>query len=60
MPPTRLALFSEDVTCPIGHGLLLTGEDRVPLRVVASPEEDALVTTDPAELAARQQQERAA
>jgi type IV secretory pathway VirB4 component len=44
------------LSCPIGHGLLLTGEDRVPLRVVASPEEDALVTTDPAELAARQQQ----
>jgi hypothetical protein len=48
------------VTCPTGHGLLLTGEDRVPLRVVASPQEDALVTTNPAELAERQEQERAA
>lgn len=47
------------ISCPVGHGLLITGEDRVPLRVVASPEEDALVTTDPAELATRQQ-ERAA
>jgi type IV secretory pathway VirB4 component len=47
------------VSCPIGHGLLLTGEDRVPLRVVASPEEDALVTTDPAELAARQPKDAA-
>jgi type IV secretory pathway VirB4 component len=47
------------VSCPVGHGLLLTGEDRVPLRVVASPEEDALVTTDPAELAARQQEQAA-
>lgn len=36
---------------PTGHGLLLTGEQRVPLRVVASPEEHALVTSDPAELA---------
>lgn len=36
---------------PTGHGLLLTGEQRVPLRVVASPEEHSLVTSDPAELA---------
>jgi type IV secretory pathway VirB4 component len=37
--------------CPTGHGLVLTGEQRIPLRVVASPEEHALVTSDPAELA---------
>jgi type IV secretory pathway VirB4 component len=39
------------LTCPTGHGLLLSGEDRVPLRVIASAEEHLLVTTDPAELA---------
>jgi type IV secretory pathway VirB4 component len=44
------------VTCPVGSGLLLSGEDRVPFHGVASAEEDALVTTDPAELAERQQQ----
>jgi hypothetical protein len=38
--------------CPTGHGLVLTGEQRIPLRVLASPEEHALVTSDPAELAA--------
>jgi type IV secretory pathway VirB4 component len=37
--------------CPAGHGLALTGEQRIPLRVVASPEEHELVTSDPAELA---------
>ena len=39
------------LSAPTGHGLLLSGEDRVPLRVIASPEEHRLVTTDPAELA---------
>ena len=38
-------------TCPAGHGLLLTGEQRIPLRVKASPAEHELVTSDPAELA---------
>lgn len=39
------------LTCPTGHGLLLTGEDRIPLQVKASPAEHELITTDPAELA---------
>jgi type IV secretory pathway VirB4 component len=43
------------LSCPIGEGLLLTGEERVPLRVVASSEEHALVTSNPAELAAEQE-----
>ena len=43
------------LSCPTGQGLLLTGEERVPLRVVASSEEHALVTSNPAELAAEQE-----
>jgi type IV secretory pathway VirB4 component len=39
------------LTCPTGHGLLLTGEQRIPLAVKASPAEHDLVTSDPAELA---------
>jgi type IV secretory pathway VirB4 component len=38
--------------CPIGHGLLLTGEQRIPIGVKASAAEHELVTSDPAELAA--------
>ncbi len=39
------------LTCPAGHGLLLTGEQRIPLAVKASPAEHELITSDPAELA---------
>ena len=39
------------LACPTGEGLLVTGDERVPLKVVASPEEHALVTSNPAELA---------
>ena len=43
------------LSCPTGSGLLLLanerGEERVPLKVVASQEEHRLVTSDPAELA---------
>lgn len=39
------------LTCPTGHGMLVSGDQRIPLRVVASPAEQALVTSDPAELA---------
>lgn len=39
------------LACPTGEGLLVSGDERVPLRVVASPEEHALVTSNPAELA---------
>ncbi|MHB8242792.1 MAG: VirB4 family type IV secretion system protein [Solirubrobacteraceae bacterium] len=39
------------LSCPTGHGLLLTGEQRIPLAVKASPAEHELVTSDPAELA---------
>ena len=44
------------LSCPTGQGLLLTGEERVPLRVVASSEEHALVTSDPAELASDEEE----
>lgn len=39
------------LTCPTGHGMLVSGDQRIPLRVVASTAEHALVTSDPAELA---------
>ncbi len=39
------------LTCPRGHGLFIVGDDRFPLRVLASPTEHAWATTDPAELA---------
>jgi type IV secretory pathway VirB4 component len=38
------------LTCPTGSGLLISGDQRLPLRVIASPKEHELVTTDPAEL----------
>jgi type IV secretory pathway VirB4 component len=38
--------------CPTGQGLLLSGEERIALKIVASPAEHELVTSDPAELAA--------
>jgi hypothetical protein len=44
------------LACPTGSGLLVTGDERIPLRIVASPEEHALVTSDPAELAREQEQ----
>jgi type IV secretory pathway VirB4 component len=40
------------LSCPVGHGLLLTGEQRIPIGVKASAAEHELVTSDPAELAA--------
>ena len=39
------------LSCPTGHGLLICGEERLPLRVVASPDEHLLVTSSPADLA---------
>jgi type IV secretory pathway VirB4 component len=48
------------ITCQTGSGLLLCGEQRIPLRVVASREEHQLVTSDPAELANREDDERLA
>jgi type IV secretory pathway VirB4 component len=47
------------LSCPTGQGLLFTGEERVPLRVVASPAEHELVTTDPADLAENEREEAA-
>lgn len=41
------------LACPPGHGILIADEQRIPLRVVASPPEHELVTSDPAELAER-------
>lgn len=40
------------LTCPRGHGLFVAGDDRFPLRILASPHEHQLATSDPAELAA--------
>ena len=40
------------LTCPQGHGLFVVGDDRFPLRILASPHEHELATSDPAELAA--------
>ena len=40
------------LSCPRGHGLFVVGDNRFPLRVLASPAEHPLVTSDPAELAA--------
>jgi type IV secretory pathway VirB4 component len=48
------------LTCPTGHALLLCGEERLALKVVASGEEHELVTSDPAELAARELEEAGA
>ncbi len=42
------------LTCPVGHGLLIAAEQRIPLAVRASPDEHELVTSDPAELARSQ------
>ena len=42
------------LTCPVGHGLLIAAEQRIPLAVKASPDEHELVTSDPAELARSQ------
>jgi type IV secretory pathway VirB4 component len=39
------------LTCPVGSGLLIAGEQRIPLAVKGSPAEHELVTSDPAELA---------
>jgi type IV secretory pathway VirB4 component len=39
------------LSCPRGHGLFIVGDNRFPLRVLASPTEHAWATTDPAELA---------
>jgi type IV secretory pathway VirB4 component len=44
------------LACPTGSGLLVAGDERIPLKIVASPEEHALVTSDPAELARDQEQ----
>jgi type IV secretory pathway VirB4 component len=38
------------LTCPTGQGLLVCGDERLPLRVIASPAEHQLVTSNPAEL----------
>ena len=42
------------LTCPRGHGLFVLGDERFPLEVRASAAEHALATSDPAELAARE------
>ncbi|MCA9372582.1 ATP-binding protein [Candidatus Woesebacteria bacterium] len=47
------------VTADIGEGIFFAGQNHVALRVVASPEEHSLITTNPEELL-QQQQDRAA
>lgn len=47
------------VTADIGEGIFFAGQNHVALRVVASPEEHSLITTNPEELL-QQQQSRAA
>lgn len=42
----------------IGEGLFFAGSNHVAMRVVASPEEHKLITSKPAEVAAKQQQQR--
>jgi hypothetical protein len=41
------------LSCQRGHGLFVVGDNRFPLRVLASPGEHPLATSDPAELAER-------
>ncbi len=41
------------VSCDIGEGIFFAGQNHVALRVVASPEEHEVITTDPKELADR-------
>ena len=43
----------------VGHGIIFAGANHVALNVVASPEEHALITSDPRELLKRQQEESA-
>lgn len=44
------------VTADIGEGIFFAGQNHVALRVVASPEEYSLITTNPEELLKRQQE----
>jgi len=44
------------VTADVGEGIFFAGQNHVALRVVASPEEHSLITTDPEELLQRQEQ----
>ncbi|MBP9781538.1 ATP-binding protein [Candidatus Woesebacteria bacterium] len=48
------------VTADVGEGIFFAGQNHVALRVVASPEEHSLITTDPEELLQRQNQRAAA
>lgn len=48
------------VTADVGEGIFFAGQNHVALRVVASPEEHSLITTDPEELLQRQEQRAAA
>ena len=43
------------LSCPTGQGLLISGEERLPLRVVASADEHNLVTSSPADLTAEEE-----
>ncbi len=43
------------VSCDVGEGIFFAGQNHVALKVVASPDEQALITTDPEEILRRQQ-----
>ncbi len=43
----------------VGEGIFFAGQNHVALRVVASPDEHALVTTKPSEILARQEEQQA-
>ena len=45
------------LACPTGTGLLIAGDERIPLTIVASPAEHQLVSTDPQFLAALEREE---
>lgn len=40
--------------CPTGRGLLVSGDERIPVEIRASRAEHELITTDPAELSERE------
>lgn len=42
------------LSCPVGHGLLIAGQQRIPLQIKASEAEDRLISTSPERLAARE------
>jgi len=46
------------VTADVGEGIFFAGQNHVALRVVASPDEHKVITTNPEEVYKRQQEEK--